>query len=58
MLFAHDGLGGRLNRDYWRFRDGTADAFPWDYGNHSESIVQRAQTETGTLLTDLLPDTS
>ncbi len=53
VLFAFEGLGGRFNRDYWMFRDGTHSQFPWDYGDYDQEIVERAIKESDTQLASL-----
>lgn len=53
VLFAFEGLGGRFNRDYWAFRDGSHSQFPWNYGDYDPKIVERAIEESDTQLTSL-----
>jgi hypothetical protein len=42
-MFYLEGIGAQFNKDYGDFRNGSGRELPWDYGDHDESIVRRAE---------------
>ena len=36
------GLAKQFSQDFWTYRDGQADAFPWDYGEQDDQQIALA----------------
>lgn len=53
VLFAFDGLGRRFNCDYWSYRNGSSQSFPWNYGDHQADILETAIRNSKTQLASL-----